>query len=194
MEYTFLKCSPNVLISLVSVVMSCGFPLNYSLICFLQVSWRVLFFSLVLLPVLCLVFSLWTWSTILHSLAGEEVSSLSTTFTRICLFYYSHSEGNEVIACYGFDFLPHLLFPFNWVVFLSLWELVMLHQPRHFLDCYLYSDCLHHAMSCQWNKIFFCHCPHFLPLSFLAWLHFCLFESFFFIQTDSSVLWETSSA
>lgn len=32
-----------------------------------------------------------------------------------------------------------------------------------------------------------CHCPHFLPLYLLAWLHFCLSESFCFIQTHSSV-------
>lgn len=43
----------------------------------------------------------------------------------------------------GFDFTPHLLFTFNWIVLLSEWELVMLHRPHRFLmgSCFYY-DCL----------------------------------------------------
>lgn len=78
------------------------------------------------------------------TVAIYEASTLSTTFMKISyLFYYSHSKRNKVLSYYGFDFTPHLLFTFNWIVLLSLWELVMLHQPHRFLmgSCFYY-DCL----------------------------------------------------
>lgn len=100
-------------------------------------------------------------------------------------YYYSHSERDKVLSYYGFDFTPHLLFTFNWIVLLSLWELVMLHQPHHFSWTLAFTTIVYHVMSVKQNIP--CHCPHFLPLYSLAWLHFCLSESFCFIQTHSSV-------